>query len=110
MTLGIGSVLGPYFIKAGANALQAWEPEGNSKIVAVMSRLPEASSLKVAAELHASQTLLSRQIWVFEEEVGAQRLTRSARGIELTPARRYVKLGFGGAHTDSNHRLMYTSA
>jgi hypothetical protein len=25
-------------------------------------------------------------------------------------ARRYVKFGFGGAHTDSNQRLMYTSA
>jgi hypothetical protein len=25
-------------------------------------------------------------------------------------ANRYLKLGFGGAHTDSNQRLMYTSA
>lgn len=25
-------------------------------------------------------------------------------------ARRYVKFGFGGAHTESNQRLMYTSA
>jgi hypothetical protein len=40
----------------------------------------------------------------------AQLPTRGARGMELRPARRYVKLGFGGAHTDSNQRLMYTSA
>jgi LysR family hca operon transcriptional activator len=72
----------------------------------------EAESLTVVAErkLHTSQPSLSRQIWVLEDEVGAQLLTRGARGIELTPARRYVKLGFGGAHTDSNQRLMYTSA
>ena len=72
----------------------------------------EAGSLTVAAErkLHTSQPSLSRQIWVLEDEVGARLLTRGARGIELTPARRYVKRGFGGAHTDSNQRLMYTSA
>jgi hypothetical protein len=27
-----------------------------------------------------------------------------------SPVKSYVKLGFGGAHTDSNQRLMYTSA
>jgi LysR family transcriptional regulator, hca operon transcriptional activator len=72
----------------------------------------EAGSLTVAAErkLHTSQPSLSRQIWVLEDEVGGQPLTRGARGIELSSARRYVKLGFGGAHTDSNQRLMYTSA
>jgi LysR family hca operon transcriptional activator len=71
-----------------------------------------AESLTVAAgrELHTSQPSLSRQIWVLDDEVGAQLLTRGTRGVELTPARRYVKLGFGGAHTDSNQRLMYTSA
>jgi hypothetical protein len=26
------------------------------------------------------------------------------------PLQRYLKLGFGGAHTESNQRLMYTSA
>jgi LysR family hca operon transcriptional activator len=72
----------------------------------------EAESLTAAAERkrHTSQPSLSGQIWVLEDEVGAQFLTRGARSIELTPARRYVKLGFGGAHTDSNQRLMYTSA
>jgi len=65
----------------------------------------------VAAErkLHTSQSSLGWQTWVLEDEVDAQLLTRS-RGIELSSARRYVKLGFGGAHTDSNQRLMYTSA
>jgi LysR family hca operon transcriptional activator len=50
----------------------------------------EAGSLTVAAEqrLHTSQPSLSRQIRDFEDEVGAQLLRRSARGIELTPAGR----------------------
>src|SRR5205823_13690043 len=50
----------------------------------------EAGSLTVAAErqLHTSQPSLSRQIRDLENEVGAQLLRRSARGIELTPAGR----------------------
>src|SRR5256885_1493276 len=50
----------------------------------------EAGSLTVAAarKLHTSQPSLSRQIRDLEEEVGAQLLTRGARGIELTPAGR----------------------
>jgi len=50
----------------------------------------EAGSLTVAAEqtLHTSQPSLSRQIQDLEDEVGAQLLTRRARGIELTPAGR----------------------
>ena len=48
----------------------------------------EAESLTVAAEqtLHTSQPSLSRQIRDLESEVGAQLLTRGARGVELTPA------------------------
>jgi LysR family hca operon transcriptional activator len=50
----------------------------------------EAGSLTVAAEqrLHTSQPSLSRQIRDLESEVGAQLLTRRARGIDLTPAGR----------------------
>jgi LysR family transcriptional regulator, hca operon transcriptional activator len=50
----------------------------------------EAGSLTVAAEqtLHTSQPSLSRQIQDLEDEVGAQLLTRSARGVELTAAGR----------------------
>jgi LysR family hca operon transcriptional activator len=50
----------------------------------------EAGSLTVAAarKLHTSQPSLSRQIRDLEEEVGAQLLTRTARGIELTAAGR----------------------
>jgi LysR family transcriptional regulator, hca operon transcriptional activator len=50
----------------------------------------EAGSLTVAAEekLYTSQPSLSRQIRDLEDEVGAQLLTRRARGIELTPAGR----------------------
>jgi LysR family transcriptional regulator, hca operon transcriptional activator len=50
----------------------------------------EARSLTVAAKrmLHTSQPSLSRQIRDLEEEVGAELMTRTARGIELTPAGR----------------------
>jgi LysR family hca operon transcriptional activator len=50
----------------------------------------ETGSLTVAAQqnLHTSQPSLSRQIRDLEDEVGAQLLTRRARGIELTPAGR----------------------
>ena len=50
----------------------------------------EAGSLTVAAEqtLHTSQPSLSRQIRDLESELGAQLLTRRARGIEVTPAGR----------------------
>jgi LysR family hca operon transcriptional activator len=48
----------------------------------------EAGSLTVAAErrLHTAQPSLSRQIRDLEHEVGAQLMTRNARGIELTAA------------------------
>src|SRR5260221_2239563 len=50
----------------------------------------EEGSLTVAAKrrLHPAQPSLSRQIHDLEYEVGAQLLTRSARGIELTAAGR----------------------
>ena len=50
----------------------------------------EAESLTIAAKtkLHTTQPSLSRQIRDLEEEIGAQLLTRSARGIELTRAGR----------------------
>jgi LysR family hca operon transcriptional activator len=50
----------------------------------------EAGSLTVAADqrLHTSQPSLSRQIRDLEGELGAQLMTRRARGIELTPAGR----------------------
>src|SRR6266566_3835051 len=50
----------------------------------------EAGSLTVAAEekLHTSQPSLSRQIRDLEDEVGAELLTRRARGIDVTPAGR----------------------
>src|SRR5713226_851394 len=48
----------------------------------------EEGSLTVAAErkLHTAQPSLSRQIRDLEHEVGAQLMTRNARGIELTAA------------------------
>jgi LysR family transcriptional regulator, hca operon transcriptional activator len=48
----------------------------------------DAGSLTVAAEqkLNTSQPSLSRQMRDLEQEVGVQLMTRSAQGIELTPA------------------------
>jgi LysR family hca operon transcriptional activator len=48
----------------------------------------EEGSLTLAAEkrLHTAQPSLSRQIRHLEHEVGTELLTRSARGVELTPA------------------------
>jgi LysR family transcriptional regulator, hca operon transcriptional activator len=48
----------------------------------------ETESLTLAAKskLHTSQPSLSRQIRDLEEEIGAQLMTRTARGIELTPS------------------------
>jgi LysR family hca operon transcriptional activator len=50
----------------------------------------ESKSLTLAAKakLHTSQPSLSRQLRDLEEEIGAQLLTRTARGIALTPAGR----------------------
>jgi LysR family hca operon transcriptional activator len=50
----------------------------------------EAGSLKLAAEkrLHTAQPSLSRQIRDLEREVGVPLMSRSVRGVELTPAGR----------------------
>src|SRR5271156_7088930 len=50
----------------------------------------ETKSLTLAAKekLHTSQPSLSRQIRDLEEEVGAQLMTRTARGAELTSSGR----------------------
>jgi hypothetical protein len=48
----------------------------------------ETGSLTLAAKskLHTSQPSHSRQIRDLEPEIGAQLITRTARGVELTPA------------------------
>jgi LysR family transcriptional regulator, hca operon transcriptional activator len=50
----------------------------------------ETKSLTLAAKekLHTSQPSLSRQIRDLEEEVGAKLMTRTARGVDLTPSGR----------------------
>ena len=50
----------------------------------------ETESLTLAAKskLHTSQPSLSRQLRDLEEEIGAQLMTRTARGVALTPAGR----------------------
>jgi LysR family hca operon transcriptional activator len=77
----------------------------------------EAGSLTVAAEqrLHTSQPSLSRQIRDLESELGAQLLTRRARGIELTPAGRTfldharLVLSQVGAASEATRRVAHPS-
>jgi LysR family hca operon transcriptional activator len=75
----------------------------------------ETKSLTLAAKgkLHTSQPSLSRQIRDLEEEIGAQLLTRGARGIELTPAGRAfldharLVLSQVGAATEAARRIAH---
>src|SRR5580658_7730813 len=48
----------------------------------------ESLSLAAKSKLHTSQPSLSRQLRDLEQEIGAQLLTRTARGVALTPAGR----------------------
>src|SRR5579863_3125892 len=48
----------------------------------------ESLSLAAKSKLHTSQPSLSRQLRDLEEEIGAQLMTRTARGVALTPAGR----------------------
>jgi hypothetical protein len=45
-----------------------------------------------------------------DARLAAVRVKSREPTTSLYRARRYMKLGFGGAHTESNQRLMYTSA
>src|SRR5712692_8053933 len=87
--LAVGSAIETYFVKLGA-MLQEHGVEMELRHLRYFVAVAEAGSLTVAAErrLHTSQPSLSRQIRDLEDEVGAQLLTRTARGIELTPAGR----------------------
>ena len=89
-------------------AYRGEESENDRRAYRLSGALFEATA---AAEPQLpTQPLLAALSWVLEDEVDAQLLTRGARRMELIPERRYVKLGFGGVHADSNQRLMYTSA
>jgi DNA-binding transcriptional LysR family regulator len=72
------------------DASQAWNVRWDYDIFVIIVSVAEAGNLTAAAKqkLHTTQPSLSRQIRDLEEEVGAQLLTRSARGIQLTPAGR----------------------
>src|ERR1700730_14518408 len=78
-----------YFVKLGAMLYKHVSGNGITAS-SLFRRGGRARSLTVAAarKLHTSQLSLSRQIRDLEDEVGAQLLTRRARGIELTPAGR----------------------
>jgi LysR family hca operon transcriptional activator len=70
--------------------LQIWKGAMELRHLRYFVAVAEAGSLTVAAEkkLHTAQPSLSRQIRDLEYEVGAQLLTRSARGVELTDSGR----------------------
>src|ERR1700726_3848891 len=84
------SALEAYFVRLGGNASQAWGLEMELRHLRYFVAVAEAESLTLAAKskLHTSQPSLSRQLRDLEEEIGAQLMTRTARGIALTPAGR----------------------
>ena len=84
------SALEAYFVKLSGDASQAWELRNGITTSALFRCGCRNGSLTVAAKskLHTSQPSLSRQIRDLEEEIGAQLITRTARGVELTPAGR----------------------
>jgi LysR family hca operon transcriptional activator len=69
---------------------QAWTSGMELRHLRYFIAVAETGSLTTAAEqrLHTAQPSLSRQIRDLEIEVGAQLLTRSARGVALTAAGR----------------------
>jgi len=85
-----GSALEAYFVRLGGNASQAWVLEMELRHLRYFVAVAETESLSLAAKskLHTSQPSLSRQLRDLEEEIGAQLLTRTARGVALTPAGR----------------------
>src|ERR1700674_3626952 len=88
--LASSSALEAYFVRLGGNASQAWGLEMELRHLRYFVAVAEAESLTLAAKskLHTSQPSLSRQLRDLEEEIGAQLMTRTARGVELTPAGR----------------------
>src|SRR6202030_2959083 len=79
-----------YFVRLGGNASQAWGLEMELRHLRYFVAVAETESLTLAAKskLHTSQPSLSRQLRDLEEEIGAKLMTRTARGVELTPAGR----------------------
>ena len=84
------STLEAYFVRLGGNASQAWVLEMELRHLRYFVAVAETESLSLAAKskLHTSQPSLSRQLRDLEEEIGAQLLTRTARGVALTLAGR----------------------
>jgi len=67
---------------------QAWGLKMELRHLRYFVAVAETESLSLAAKskLHTSQPSLSRQLRDLEEEIGAQLMTRTARGVALTPA------------------------
>src|SRR6204780_843883 len=88
--LASSSALEAYFVRLGSNASQAWGMEMELRHLRYFVAVAETESLSLAAKskLHTSQPSLSRQLRDLEEEIGAQLLPRTPRGVALTPAGR----------------------
>src|SRR6202050_2733631 len=88
--LASSSALEAYFVRLGSNASQAWGIGMELRHLRYFVAVAETESLSLAAKskLHTSQPSLSRQLRDLEEEIGAQLMTRTARGVALTPAGR----------------------
>src|SRR5271163_3490589 len=88
--LATSSAFEAYFVRLGGDASQAWVLEMELRHLRYFVAVAETESLSLAAKskLHTSQPSLSRQLRDLEEEIGAQLMTRTARGVVLTPAGR----------------------
>src|ERR1700688_2569153 len=63
-----------------------WKWNYDTCVISLRSPKPKSLTLAAKSKLHTSQPSLSRQLRDLEEEIGAQLMTRTARGVELTPA------------------------
>jgi LysR family hca operon transcriptional activator len=79
---------GGYLVSLCSDAFGVWWAPMELRHLRYFVAVADTKSLTLAAKakLHTSQPSLSRQIRDLEEEVGAQLMTRTARGIDLTPS------------------------
>ena len=83
-------ILEGYLVSLSSDAFGVWWATMELRHLRYFVAVADTKSLTLAAKakLHTSQPSLSRQIRDLEEEVGAQLMTRTARGVDLTPSGR----------------------
>jgi LysR family transcriptional regulator, hca operon transcriptional activator len=81
-------ILEGYLVSLSSDAFGVWWAPMELRHLRYFVAVADTKSLTLAAKakLHTSQPSLSRQIRDLEEEVGARLMTRTARGVDLTPS------------------------